>query len=226
MPLIQINIIHSSKRSRPKGLMLTVAWNYPYFVGIIKKLTCFSTQARRLALVGFVYMFNLFRKSPIRRMICEYGKSDPHKKNRVYLLENYVKHTGIKEISQMNYKQIEEYRQHLQSTRSVYESTQGMRAIRDFLRYARHLTRLRPNYVGDYEVLIDVVKNDSMLPMIEETVIPQKRGRGRPRDVEGMKRVVRLRQEGLTFRAIAFAMKKNVRGVYNLYRNAIEERLL
>lgn len=101
-----------------------------------------------------------------------------------------------------------------------------MRAIRDFLRYSRHLTRLRPNYVGDYEVLIDVVKNDSMLPMIEETVIPQKRGRGRPRDVEGMKRVVRLRQEGLTFRAIAFAMKKNVRGVYNLYRNAIEERLL
>lgn len=224
MALIQVNIVHSSSRSHPKGLMLTVAWNYPYFLGIIRGLIKFNAQSRRLALVAFVFMITLFKEKPIEHQIREFNQSKYGVRSQSVYIEEYRRFSRIRCISEMTYESIQAFRQHKKSTSTAYTSISIMQALRSFVRYHRRLTELKPHFITNDGVFTPVGENAIIEPMKAKI---QKVKIGRPRDKEAIKKVRLLKDKGgLSFRQISVVMKKDVKTVHQWYKFSFEDELL
>lgn len=205
--------------------MLTVAWNYPYFLGIIKVLICFSTKAHRIALVVFVFMTFLFRDKPIDRQIREYANSKYGTSSHVDFIKEFKKFRYIFSVENINYEAIEAFRVHKQTTTTLYTSIGAMQALRSFIRFHKANTHLKANNIKDNGVILtDVGESARIKPMITEI---QKVKLGRPRDMEYIKKVRVLKdQGGLTFRAIAVALKKDVKTVHTWYKFSFDDELV
>lgn len=225
MALVQINIVHCSRKGRPKGLMLTVSWNYPYFIGIIKWLIYFSAQAHRLALVGFVYMIKFFQKNPIENEILEYVESRHGVIGHNEYLQDFKRYSQIKGVVDITYEIIEKYRQHKIETTTNFTSIRAMQVIRCFIRHHKSKTHIIANHIQDVQVLIPVGESAIMQVMIDTK--SKKVKLGRPRNEEAIKKVRILKdQGGLTFRAISLAMNKDVKTVFSWYQQSFDEDLL
>lgn len=204
--------------------MLTVAWNYPYFIGIIRVLIHINMQAHRLALVGFAFMLNLFKEHPIEYQIREFSKSKYGTRSHAIFIEEYKRFARIKCISGATYENIEAFRQHKSSTTTVYTTISAIQALRSFIRYHKRLTNIKPQYISDMRVFTPVGEIATIKLMEKKK---KKAKMGRPRDKESIKKVRLLKEKGgLSFRAISVAMKKDVKTVYSWYRFSVEDDLL
>lgn len=225
MSLIQVNIVHCSRKGHPKGLMLTVSWNYPYFLGIIRLLVKTSARGHRLALVVFAYMFRLFKESLIESQIKVYLASRQGIAPHAEYLHEYKKFSHIKNVSEATYESLEAYRMHKQASTSNYTQISAMKALRCFIRHYKSLAKVDPSNIRDFSIFTPVGQNATVPDM--PVTLEKKTKRGRPRNIEAVKKVRLLKDKGgLSFRAISTAMKKDVKTVHEWYKMSFDDEIV
>lgn len=146
-----------------------------------------------------------FIKTPIRKQIDHYGKDTE------MLLEfaKFVKKPKIQEITQEDIKLF--YTGIVAPKNSHWERDKYMLSIRKFFKHCRGDNVLKWQSVTNDP--LQNVENISMMQEMPKAVI-KKRGAGRPRDIASIRKVVAMRNEGITFRQIALALKKDVSQVH------------
>lgn len=170
---------------------------------------------------GLYAMFNIFKiKTKIETQLEEYitfkNTSSPFiAQDQKDMLSNFIKATHKIDLMELTLKDIESHHTILKTQISPYSVIGNMQAIRAFIRFHKHSTTIKPQEItniGVKQYLQSVGENVKIIPM---TI----RKRGRPLNIELVKKVKRLRDnENLTFRAISKAIGKDVKNIYGMYK--------
>lgn len=98
----------------------------------------------------------------------------------------------------------------------LFRRMETMKHVRKFFRYYRSKKCLRASQIRDNP--LNSVENIAIIKPMEK-VSEKKRGPGRPRDIASIKKVVALRNEGITFRQIALVLKKDKSQIFVWWRD-------
>ncbi len=146
-----------------------------------------------------------FTKSELRKQIDKYGKDKE-------ILVGFARCVGKLRLEEITVEDIKSYYSEIvnpMESRFMREST--MKKIRIFFREHRGENCLRASQIMD-----DPLKLVEEIATIEDMskAKEKKRGPGRPRDIASIRKVVAFRKEGITFREIAKALKKDPSQVF------------
>ena len=145
------------------------------------------------------------KKTPLELLIHAYGK-DTHT-----LLEfsKTINKPRIEEITLDDIKSY--YTSVVEPQNSVYRRLEMMKAVRKFFKEHRSKNVLRWQEILDNPLnLVENIAIVQYMPKEKE----KKRGPGRPRDIVNIKRAIAMRKEGIPYRTIAVALKKDVSQIF------------
>ncbi len=188
----------------------------------------YTTIPLELDLWGFVFMFNIFYKNLIEFQIEEYIE---WKKARGVVIpedtiRSFIKFCNKKDIRDIQNSDVENYFNYIKSiVNGNYGMITIMKDVRAIFRYfnARKYQVVNPNSINinEHGVLLVPTQYDRIGDMEKVKHI------GRPFKMEDIKKIKILRDEAkLPWRAIALAMKKDVKSVYRSYHHKLPSELL
>lgn len=139
-----------------------------------------------------------FKKTPLEKLIGEYGKDQ-------YELLQFAKYFKKKQLEDISLEDIKQYYTDVvEPLNSLHARNAAMKAIRKLFREYRGENILKADLISD-NPLNSVEFIATIVPMKKEV----KRGVGRPMDIEAIKKTVQLKDEvGLSLREIGRVVKK------------------
>lgn len=179
-------------------------WSYH---GILKAYgICNRTRVPPVRPAGFRFMF-WHRKTELEKQILEYNKDTDT------LLE-FARTSGKKRIEEVTIEDVKTFYKLIFEARTPFTALDYMKILRKFFREHRGENILDPKQIMD-NPFDSVVRND-IIPRMSTV---KKRGKGRPAQIDIIKKVISLREkEGLSFRAIARALDRDLGQVHVWYK--------